>query len=106
MRNVDAGYLNNLFQSSSNWLRELPEMDKESISSMQEHWKRTTFPNLEPAIECINRFVDAELDFMTPGERGLGRASTYYPRLAAYERKKISRLGMQEHEILSTRIFD
>jgi hypothetical protein len=41
-------------------------------------------------------FVDYQLDFRTPGDRGLGRISTEIPRLGAYFRKSMSRLSQPE----------
>jgi len=39
---------------------------------------------------CIEQFVDAELDYISPGNRGVGRLSTYIPRLGAYYRGAMS----------------
>jgi hypothetical protein len=38
---------------------------------------------------CLEQLLTAELDWRTEGERGLGRASTYIPRLGAHFRKQI-----------------
>lgn len=40
----------------------------------------------------LERFIDAELDYTTEGRRGLGRASTYIPRLGAWKRADIASL--------------
>ena len=45
---------------------------------------------------CCEKFIDAELDYKTPGDRGLGRASTYIPRLSSYFRKKIINFSSQD----------
>lgn len=37
----------------------------------------------DPAMYCIDRFASAELDFVTPGVRGMGRVSEIVPRFAA-----------------------
>ena len=55
-----------------------------------EYWKETVI--IEILDECINRFVIAELDFETPGSRGIGRLSADIPRFGAYYRKGLSKL--------------
>ena len=42
---------------------------------------------------CIYRFVTAELDYVTPGDRGLGRIDTHLPRFAAYHRERLREAG-------------
>jgi hypothetical protein len=44
----------------------------------------------------MSRFVTAELDCYTPGERGLGRLSTEVPRLGGHCRRPISKLRPDE----------
>ena len=41
---------------------------------------------------CIDRYCGAELDFATPGDRGLGRISEHIPRYGAYFRKSLARM--------------
>ncbi len=45
---------------------------------------------------CFSKYISSELDFRTPGDRGLGRISTEIPRLGAYFRKPMSRLSQSE----------
>ena len=46
-----------------------------------------------PAIDyCLRRYITAECDAATPGERGLGRVSTAPPRLGGYCRRQITAL--------------
>ena len=45
---------------------------------------------------CLEQYINSELDYKTPGDRGLGRMTTYIPRLAAYLRKQIANLSSQE----------
>ena len=47
-------------------------------------------------LDCLAHFVDAELDFKTSGERGLGRLSTMVPRDGAHFRKHLHRLTPDE----------
>lgn len=53
---------------------------------------------------CLERYIGAELDFKSSGDRGLGRISTEVPRLGAYFRKPMSKLDESElselHNIL------
>jgi hypothetical protein len=41
---------------------------------------------------CLDRFIQAELDFESPGQRGLGRISEVVPRYGAHYRKHLRRL--------------
>jgi hypothetical protein len=41
---------------------------------------------------CMNLPVMAELDYHTPGDRGLGRLSTEVPRLGGHCRKSLAQL--------------
>jgi len=54
----------------------------------------------EAARTCIERFVAAELDYSTPGSRGLGRMSDHVPRLAAKHRTVVSRMELGDLEKL------
>jgi hypothetical protein len=51
---------------------------------------------LDSVEQCICRFVAAEVDSATPGERGIGRISLSPPRLGGYCRKRIARLPPQD----------
>src|SRR3989338_2094682 len=45
---------------------------------------------------CLEKFLHAEFDYGTPGIRGLGRASDYWPRLAGYFRSAFSKLSVEK----------
>jgi len=45
------------------------------------------------AHQCIDRFIDSELDSKLPGDRGHGRSSTLIPRFAARHRTVVSKLS-------------
>lgn len=47
-------------------------------------------------LSCMSKFINSELDFVTKGDRGLGRTNTFYPRLGALFRK---------HEYINTEDF-
>lgn len=38
---------------------------------------------------CLEKYINAELDFTTPGDRGIGRVSLIIPRYGAYFRKQL-----------------
>lgn len=38
---------------------------------------------------CINNYINAELDYETQGDRGIGRMTTFVPRFGAYFRKQL-----------------
>ena len=52
--------------------------------------------NISAISYCFENYINAELDFETPGVRGLGRMSTYIPRLGAYFKNQISRLSKED----------
>lgn len=78
---------------------------------LSEHAERN-FQQLKPKsnsdaiIYCLGKYIEAELDFMTPGKRGLGRMTAFIPRFGAYFRKPLSMLPLQERTKLYTLIQD
>lgn len=53
---------------------------------------------------CVEKFVQTELDFITPGDRGIGRLTEALPRLGAYFRNPFSNLEKTELNKLDTLI--
>lgn len=62
--------------------------------------------NPEAVNYCLEKYITAELDFQTPGDRGLGRISTSTPRLGAYFREQMSRLADEDRLTLYSLIQD
>ncbi|MGQ9780594.1 MAG: hypothetical protein ACUVRM_12125 [Bacillota bacterium] len=94
---IDNEYMNNLFILSLDYLRDNGAFDSETFSKWQAWWKeKAIFPNLEAVQSCISKFIDAEMDYLTKGDRGIGRMTTVYPRFAAYYRKQVSRLDQKQ----------
>jgi hypothetical protein len=56
--------------------------------------------------ECVEKFTEAELDFRTSGDRGLGRMTEFIPRFGGHCRKSLSSLSQQDLVILKTLIMD
>ena len=54
----------------------------------------------EQAEYCIDKFVASEVDYTTPGMRGLGRIGENVPRLAARHRGTVARMTDEEREAL------
>ena len=48
----------------------------------------------------LHNFITAELDFKTPGVRGIGRLSEEVPRFGGYYRKPLSQIDLDKMEIL------
>lgn len=46
--------------------------------------------NCDAISYCLEKYINAELDFTTPGDRGIGRVSLIVPRYGAYFRKQLS----------------
>jgi len=57
-------------------------------------------------LRCIAKFLDSEIDYITPGIRGLGRMSTYWPRFGGYYTKFLSKLNQKDIEIIKNTIND
>ena len=45
--------------------------------------------NCDALSYCLEKYINAELDFTTPGDRGIGRVSLIIPRYGAYFRKQL-----------------
>ena len=56
--------------------------------------------------ECVEKFTEAELDFSTSGERGLGRMTEFIPRFGGHCRKSLSSLSQQDLAVLKALIMD
>lgn len=54
----------------------------------------------EPVIECINQYIKTEMDYYTPGIRGIGRITTSPPRFGGYFAKFLIRLTQKEINII------
>lgn len=72
--------------------------DEPELSEMLSFWEKELRPrfNVLAVGFCFAKYISAELDFRTPGDRGLGRVSTEIPRLGAYFRKPMSRLSQSQ----------
>ncbi|MBK5215886.1 MAG: hypothetical protein JJE53_03735 [Candidatus Pacebacteria bacterium] len=44
---------------------------------------------------CIDNYINAEIDYQTTGERGIGRISDTIPRFGSYFRKQICKLSSE-----------
>ncbi|GEM_PF-3896889 len=60
---------------------------------------------LSPSVvNCIERYVQGEMDTRTPGVRGYGRSTESVPRLGGWFRKEIERLDYSKRERLTAMI--
>lgn len=68
---------------------------------------RQGFSNLSPANAdyCLGRFVDAECDFRSVGNRGLGRLTDHVPRLGGHLRHTLSQLHESKLSTLSALVL-
>ena len=62
--------------------------------------------NSEAITYCLEKYIEAELDYTTPGNRGIGRMTANIPRLGAYFIKPLSKLSIQELNKLGFLIQD
>jgi hypothetical protein len=49
--------------------------------------------SISDKVYCIAQYISAELDYTSPGDRGIGRVSTHIPRFGAYFRKPLAQLS-------------
>lgn len=45
---------------------------------------------------CLDKYINAELDFVTPGNRGLGRLTEFIPRFGAYFREALLKASTED----------
>lgn len=86
---------------------------RQSGDDQRPEWSTELEPQLEQVssaydasatTDCLNQFVMAELDFVSQGDRGLGRLSTEIPRYGAHLRKHLRRLSSSDLFRLATLI--
>jgi len=53
---------------------------------------------------CLEKFLHAEFDYQTAGNRGLGRMTEHWPRLAGYFRGAFSKLNQEKTKELDSLI--
>jgi len=88
------------------------KIENDSGSEMIEHFE--SWINDEKriisisALKCARRFIQAELDTQTPGNRGIGRLTDNFPRFGARYRKLFLTMDstvLSEMELLFTRLI-
>lgn len=93
-----------------NWTGEVfTEMGKIFSQDKVDIFKKNfdeNYESIDPEVvsPCIEKLVQAELDYTTPGDRGLGRLTETLPRLGAYFREPIAKLDDINHEKLDALI--
>ena len=71
--------------------------DEEDIVESMRRWFTSDSVTLTSAAdECLDRFVEEELDYVTADERGPGRATAFYPRFGARHRNVVSAISEPE----------
>jgi hypothetical protein len=90
MTQFDMSHLDKSYQQL--W-KPLPPLDAAMMEKFNAAYDelRASF-NAEAVGYCLSKYINAELDYVTPGDRGIGRMSTAMPRLGAYHRKKMAAL--------------
>lgn len=89
-----------------------PETDEdravnEALENQLRNWFAADERQLSDAANyCINRFVVAELDYTTEGDRGLGRMTDYWARFGGKYRHIISKLDTESTEALHRAFSD
>lgn len=85
-------------ESSFSSIRTIISKSKNSfLETLDSNFKKLMLEfNSEAITYCLEKYIGAELDYTTPGDRGIGRMTTYIPRFGAYFRKILSTLSHQE----------
>ena len=87
----------------------LSELEENIIKDFNKFSENIDIKNLifsNSVVQCIEKFVNSEMDYYTPGIRGLGRMSTYYPRFGGYYSKFLRNLTQKDIEIVQGTIKD
>lgn len=95
---IDNNYINACAEKIASSIKS-SNINGETIEDQINILKNRGF-NLEALECCINKFVKAEIDFETLGNRGLGRMTDYVPRLGGVFRKEISSMSSSDRERL------
>lgn len=93
----------------------LENYTKEMLSVLAGYYKsidnfKKNYENRKPNISiekinyCLDKYINSEFDYITPGNRGLGRVSDYWPRLAAYFRNTFLKLPSEKNHELDSLI--
>ena len=107
MIKCELSHLEKAFNSIQDEVQNYPETGKEIQKLFQKNFDEFRKDcNLDMLNYCLGRYIEAELDYVTPGERGLGRISTTPPRFAAYFRKQMVRLSPEKKDELYEFIQD
>lgn len=89
-----------------------PETDEDravndALENQLRNWFSSSDRQLSDAANyCINRFVTAELDFTTDGDRGLGRMTEHWARFGGKYRRIVSALDSESIEDLRRAFSD
>ncbi|MHB1276573.1 MAG: hypothetical protein ACYCXQ_02690 [Candidatus Humimicrobiaceae bacterium] len=109
LKNIDYIINSGMFKKNDNFkdaYKEYIEGRKLELSDSLKSFEINKYIFGDPAIYCLNRFADAEIDFYTRGIRGLGRMSTYYPRFGGYFSKYLIKLPHEEINIIRQTIYE
>lgn len=91
-------------------LRPQTDEDRDINKALEQHlhnWLSSDNRKLTNAADyCIGRFVTAELDFRSEGNRGLGRSTEYWPRFGGKYRHVLQSLNTDSIEQLSRAFSD
>lgn len=92
-RNAFVSHTSRLFSSD-------PELERTVSRNVYEAFRTANRPAI---LQCLERYVDAEMDLQGLGDRGIGRLEASIPRYGAYFRKHLLRLdpsGIQAYWLL------
>lgn len=94
-------------ESMFSHLRSTLEGDESILEALEVGYKRLISEfNSEAITYCLKNYIKAELDYTTPGSRGIGRITANIPRFGAYFRKPLSKLSIKELNKLDFLIQD
>lgn len=77
---------------------DIPELAERAVDTTAREGLRAVPDSLA---DCLSRFIGSELDWRTPTVRGLGRASTFLPRLGSQGPAQLFMLGTEGRQQLA-----
>jgi hypothetical protein len=94
---------NKIFEDSLQAIKDISyEEAIAMIDGMYDELKSTI--DFEKIDYCMDRYINAEIDFQTPGDRGIGRMRDTIPRFGGYFRKQVSKLSSEDLEEIKSNL--
>lgn len=88
------------------YIKKTIELKNEIRNNLKKINNAERFIYTNTVLQCISNYVETEMDFITPGIRGIGRVSTSPPRFGGFFSKYLRRLTQKELDTIKDIITD